>query len=386
MEYFRFQLISSILLAVLTVLVVADNATSATTSTSSTSTQSASLTDTTDSFWFPLVGLSDTASVVWGANVSMLGRSRVTGDVDPNWKAFEIAVNNTNPVPPDAIENPRTPLVIVNSDDTIMRRGSLVITTNGDPTIVLGSNSALNLTGAGLPVELIIPTVPFGVNFGHINIWNGSVTLGGRYDASRINSTSWTLVPESASGNSTFLKDGTQKTNVTLTFRGHSESFPAILDINHDAIILPSSFNCSYNVIESLVVRINSPNTSDPMLNVVIPSNLTASTDRCIQLQENDPNNHKVILGRPFFQATYAYVDKEGQVYLAAAHQYDLGIDAQPFNPTATMTPAASPPPPPSPTPTKNAAGSLKITDTLPSTGLCLAILTLVVSMTVMIV
>jgi hypothetical protein len=244
----------------------------------------------------------------------------------------------------------------------------------------------LNLTGAGLGVDLFIPTVPFGINFGHINIWNGSVILGGRYDANRINSTSWALLPESANGNSTFLKDGTQKVNVTLTFRGRSESFPATLDINHDAIVLPSSFNCSNAVVESLAVGVNSPNSSDPILNVVIPSNLTSSTDRCIQLAENDPNNNIVLLGRPFFQATYAYVDKEGQLYLAAAHRYDLGIDAQPFNPTATMTPAASPPPRPSPTPTKNAADSLRTTNTFSSTRLYLAVLILVVSMTAILV
>jgi hypothetical protein len=377
MEHFRFRLISSTLLAVFAVLVVADNATSSTTSTSSTSTRSASLTDTTNSFWFPLVGLSAFAPLRWGANVSMLNPSHVAGDVDPNWKTFEIVVNNTNPVPPDAIENQQRPLVIVNSNDTRMRDGSLVVTTNGDPTIVLGSNSTLNLTGTGLPAELLIPTVPFGINFGLINTWNGSVTLGGRYDANRINSTSWTLLPEYPNGNPTLLQYGQQEARVTLTYQGRSESFPAVLDINYYAIDLPSDFNCSDTSVESLVVGINNPNVSEPILNIAIPSNLINSPDRCMQL------NGEVILGAPFFQAAYTYVDKDGHVYLAAAHQYDLDIDAQPFNPTATMTPVA---PPPSPKPKKNAASSLRITDNFLSTDLWRTFLTLVVWMTVMLV
>lgn len=336
---------------------------------SSSATQSATVipVDTRDSWWFPLLGLSDDKSIRWGANVSTLNRKHVNGDVSPDWKAFEIVVNDTNPVPPEAPEIYDGPQIIVNSDSDIHSDGSLVVTTNGDQTLVLGPNSALNLTEPSFADDLIIPTVPFGINYGHHGVWNGSVTLGSRYDANRIASTSWTLIPETTEGNSTFLKDGTQRLNVTLLFRGKSTTLPGLLDINNDALILPSSVNCTNLVIESLTVNINSATQADPLLKVVIPSNLTSSADRCIQLAEHDPNNNRVVLGRPFFQAAYAYVDARGRIYLAAAHQYDLGIDARPFDAKATLSPAAQPPSPspPAPSPTQNAARKVGVAGSL---------------------
>lgn len=61
-----------------------------------------------------------------------------------------------------------------------------------------------------------------------------------------------------------------------------------------------------------------------------------------------------MILGRPFFQAAYAYVDETGQIFLTAANQYKLEIFALPFQANQTLEIPASPTPTqPAPSPTK---------------------------------
>src|SRR5450432_1889993 len=127
---------------------------------------------------------------------------------------YPVIVNNSNPTPPDSQQN-LVPGSI--QDAQVMAnepRDSLVITTNVDHTLVLGSNSALNITVSSLPPDAktpTIPTVPFGLNLGQRDVWNGSLILGdsilgASYDANRVATGCWALIPESRNGQGMILQ------------------------------------------------------------------------------------------------------------------------------------------------------------------------------------
>jgi hypothetical protein len=126
----------------------------------------------------------------------------------------------------------------------------------------------------------------------------------------------------------------------------------AVIDFNADAISLSSSYSCRLN----FSIGISNPNIPNTNLEVLIPTNLTKSEARCIV---KSPGDDTITLGRPFFQAAYTYVDANGQIYLAQANQYNLGIQPQNFTASATLTP---PPAPPSSPPIHNSATALTLT------------------------
>lgn len=166
------------------------------------------------------------------------------------------------------------------------------------------------------------------MNLGKKGVWNGSVTLSGTYDRQRVNSSSWITVPQWANlnGSTTFLQNGTMEFWVFLTQRVHTADDVtgrrAVLDINTDAIIVPSSYECKQPAVEIFAPL----NTIKRDYEIAIPDNLTGSKDRCYP-RKTAPNNSRaddVILSRTFFQAAYVYVDTNGQVYMAQAHRYDI--------------------------------------------------------------
>lgn len=266
---------------------------------------------------------------------------------------YEILVSNSTYLPSSGFtECDETPNVLADAfSDTsagLITYPSLEgLSPMEEPKLIIGPNSPLEIE-LEFPQKCssiyVLETVPFGINLGHFGVWNGSMTFSGSYDSNRIASKAWSLVPETANGNSTFLQNGTQDVSVTI----NSNALVATLDINANSIALPSSISCN-----NLVITFAGLNTTQS-LDITIPSNLTA---RC-----SSSGSAGVILGRPFFQAAYAYIDETGQIFLTAANQYSLTVIPEPFQADATLEIPASPTPLWTAAPTgKSAAPQMKL-------------------------
>lgn len=160
----------------------------------------------------PFTGFGDSDSDIWG--VSVINQA----DPAPPQPAFnEIIVNNSTYLPSSGFtECNETPNVLVDAITEDGRDAAPLITYPSSEGIspleerklIVGLNSPLEVELSN-PQECtsiyLVETVPLGINLGRYGFWNGSITFQGLYDANRIASTSWFLVPESANGNSTFL-------------------------------------------------------------------------------------------------------------------------------------------------------------------------------------
>ncbi|KAF2805469.1 uncharacterized protein BDZ99DRAFT_539866 [Mytilinidion resinicola] len=308
-------------------------------------TQNPTPTVTDEGFWFPLVGLSDDISKPWGANISTLH----AGSYNLNFTPYAITVNDGDSVSPAAASTTDSP---VNFEMQHSDGGSsnadqiLIVAPTGDHTLSLGLNSSLGVTSPGKD-DLASSTVPFGLNLGRNGTWNGSITLNGYYDAARINSTSWISVGPypRINGNTTVLESGKQTVEIFLRGRNPSISSRArnaTFDFNNDAIILPNGFDCGDNIAINII-----SDTSDTLVNydLAVPGYLMDAEGRCRAHKHSDDDLADITLGRPFFQATYAYVNETGALFLAQANNYDLPIDAKRFHASETLTPPAGPPP-----------------------------------------
>lgn len=282
------------------------------------------ITNTNSLYYIPFSGFTGGDSSPWGVQVQ---NSTPTNGLDPPLVLYEIVVSNsTVPDAPGGYTGcQQASLNIVKSQGLPV--GSpipLLAEPSTTNTLVLGSNSSLEAGGRDAddcPNIVVVPTVPFGLNLGREGAWDGSVMLGGWFDSNRVASTSWFLVPESST--STILQGGQQVVTVTIA----SVPVSATLDFNHDSLVLPSSIPCNSNITITFA----------PSVDITIPSSLTSGS-RC-----SSSGSGPATLGRPFFQAAYAYVDTAGQVFLTAANQYNLSVFPAEFQANATLQVPASP-------------------------------------------
>jgi len=172
-----------------------------------------------------------------------------------------------------------------------------------------------------------IETVPFGLNIGNRDFYNGSLVLGGWYDANSIASTSWHLIPESV-GNSSFLETGMLEISVLV----NSQSYNAVLDYTgswyqfHDGL----EGACRNDDFIISFPGADGGETFDISLNLTKSHNL----DLC----DDEIGGTAMDLGLPFFQEIYTYVDKMGQIYItAASHLKAATVNMQPFDANATL-------------------------------------------------
>ncbi|KAF2006493.1 hypothetical protein P154DRAFT_615242 [Amniculicola lignicola CBS 123094] len=207
-----------------------------------------------------------------------------------------------------------------------------------NPLLFLGPDSNLSaFTNEAGRNDVDIPTLPFGLNLGFLWRFNGSITLNAYYDANRINSTSWIPLPNSAKSQaeSTFLFNGT----FPFSAKVNNTACTAILDFNSDAIVLPPGYSCKDLTVEIV--------DAEPKYNIHIPEYLLSNTTRCLVRNEtvlnSDPRKDTVVLGKPFFQAAYVYVEKSGQVYIARANDYDLAPKPEKFDKGAILRPPGQP-------------------------------------------
>lgn len=272
----------------------------------------------------------------------------VTFDEGESETLYTISINNSSPAVVNGVDpdGPGTFESAVFADSEI-HGNSIQLVRNNNDSLVLGTNSFFNITSSSSLGWASTATVPFGINLGHNEIWNGSLVLGGSYDANRITSGSWALIPES-SQNGTFITTGQQNlTNATLELPNTAEQdlqvYPAVIDFNNEAIILPKDINyCASDFVVKLNILLQNAaaETTPGTLEVLIPGNIKSSPGRC----KSSSSASVLVLGKPFFQAAYIMVpNPSGQVWLINAHQCDLPPQPEPFSTQAALTAASAP-------------------------------------------
>ncbi|KAF7165694.1 hypothetical protein CNMCM6106_001805 [Aspergillus hiratsukae] len=312
-----------------------------------------------DRWVVPLVGLSEDVTTPWGANVT-------SGDGTVNAYTISVGQGDSDN---DGGENGNQLLnrtqYALNAQyigDLNGNHVNLSVSQNDHHILNLGNNSHLTVTTSGIGENTPITTVPFGLNLGHKGEWNGSLAVGGLYDANRLtdDATSWISISETMNNNGTFLQTGRQTlsavilrvwkynpspsgTNTSINakvkrsgpFSVSDESepsivYPARLDLTSDSLILPRDW-CGRNITLEINMFPNRVASVSSSILIGIPANLTDSSSRCSFEQDTE----EIVLGRPFFQAAYLYVEATGEVRILPANQYDLPPKPVPFNATA---------------------------------------------------
>ncbi|GIK05112.1 hypothetical protein Aspvir_009213 [Aspergillus viridinutans] len=313
-----------------------------------------------DRWVVPLVGLSDDVTTPWGANVT-------SGNGTVN--AYTISVgqgdsDNHGGENGSQLLN-RTQYALMDAQfigDVNGNHVNLSVSQPDHHILNLGNDSHLTVTTSGIDEDTSIKTVPFGLNLGHKGEWNGSLALGGFYDANRLtdDATSWISIAETMNSNGTFLQTGKQTlsavilrvwkynpgpsgTNTSINakvkrsgpFSVSDESepsivYPARLDMTSDSLILPRDW-CGRNITLEINMFPNRVASATSSILIGIPGNLTDNRSRC----SFEQNTEEIVLGRPFFQAAYLYVDVTGEVRILPANQYNLPPKPVPFNATA---------------------------------------------------
>ncbi|KAJ6130399.1 hypothetical protein N7512_003179 [Penicillium capsulatum] len=244
------------------------------------------------------------------------------------------------------------------------------------PSLVLGTDS--NLIVQGPDSNQSLPTLPFGLTLGREGHWNGSLVLGGSYDQNRIFQQRWAPVPETTA-DTTFLSNGTQSVGTIgirrWTYLGDADlgisstiqpatpfgnsraqdvtSLDAILDFSSEKLVLPSPDFCGRNISLQFNVGVNSEGQF-LRFDVPISGDLTASPSRC-----SGDAERTIVLGIPFFQSAYLYVDEDEKIYFSAANRFDLPPKVVPFKVDDYLAVPSQPPSPtqstaPSPTNSAN--------------------------------
>jgi hypothetical protein len=313
-----------------------------------------------DRWVIPLVGLSEDVTTPWGANVT-------SGNGTVN--AYTVSVrrgdsdNGSGENSTELLDRTQSPLMNAQfMGDLNGNQVNLSVSQNDHHILNLGNDSHLTVTTNGVEEDTPISTVPFGLNLGHEGEWNGSLALGGFYDANRLtdDATSWISIAETMNDNGTFLQTGKQTlsavilrvwkynpspsgTNTSINakvkrsgpFSVSDESepsivYPARLDLTSDLLILPRDW-CGRNITLEINMFPNRVGSVSSSILIGIPGNLTDSSSRCSFEQDTE----EIVFGRPFFQAAYIYVDVTGEVRILPANQYDLPPKPVPFNATA---------------------------------------------------
>ncbi|KAF4215769.1 hypothetical protein CNMCM5878_007758 [Aspergillus fumigatiaffinis] len=313
-----------------------------------------------DRWVIPLVGLSEDVTTPWGANVTSGNGTVNAYTVSVGRGDSEIGSGENNTELLDRTQSPLMNAQFVG--DLNGNQVNLSVSQNDHHILNLGNDSHLTVTTSRVDEDTPIGTVPFGLNLGHKGEWYGSLALGGFYDANRLtdDAISWISIAETMNNNGTFLQTGKQTlsaailrvwkynpspsgTNTSINakvkrsgpFSVSDESepsivYPARLDLTSDSLILPRDW-CGRNITLEINMFPNRVGSVSSSILIGIPGNLTDSSSRCSFEQDTE----EIVLGRPFFQAAYIYVDVTGEVRILPANQYDLPPKPVPFNATA---------------------------------------------------
>jgi hypothetical protein len=236
---------------------------------------------------------------------------------------------------PDAKDVPKQREILGATEDS----NKLYVNKEGVQALILETNSSLTATVPDSN-DIEVPTVPFGLNLGFKDNWNGSVTFNGYYDANRVNSTSWIPLHDSEVGDyANFLHEGSIQFRARVRSEGHEEpeEFHVTLSFNQPHIVLPKSLACSALSIE--------PVNANPTYPITIPNYLISNKERC-SVRDSDETEYErtaINIGRSFFQAAYIYAQRNASVYIAQANDYDLPSRMERFDAKQILRPPPAP-------------------------------------------
>lgn len=303
----------------------------------------------------PLSGPGNHISSAWGANVTINSNSSprliplaISNDTQTgDRRSLFGSPTFTNAESPASNDNDES--LEVNFADTKY------------PQLVLGQNSVLGFSNSSKE----LPTLPFGLNIGFAGEWNGSLSFGGDYDANRIyGQTGWVSIPQANDTHSTFLATGYLAVD-SVTVRSwqyngnegdsgstlgytypYSDStadniqytVPAVLNFSSPSVVLPGKELCGKN----LTLEFNTNSNMWQYSSFVIPifAELTASSSRCSANEDigSTDSSPPMVLGIPFFQATYIYIDSNTKMWFSSVNEWNMAVDPKPFNPNGELT------------------------------------------------
>ncbi|PYH94363.1 hypothetical protein BO71DRAFT_230774 [Aspergillus ellipticus CBS 707.79] len=297
--------------------------------------------DPADNAWYiPLTGpASSPTGAAWGARIQY--NNDALNEILPiAFSANPSATATTSTSAPSATAT----LSSATSPGEGNQNGTLETPLTSTTTLLLGTDSTFNLTIDGNSSSL--STLPLGLNLGLQGKWNGSIVLGGNYDANRIYDEShWQTLPETSAGNTSFISTGlssisavvlqlyssTPNTSAsaataypfdTTTVDETSKNLTALLDFNSEVISVPDDKWCGRNIS----VVFNPASEAYPEFEIPIWAELIPAGQRCVVAGDT------VTLGRPFFQATYLYVTAEGDLYFSSVTTEDLEVQLKTFD------------------------------------------------------
>ncbi|KAJ5820230.1 hypothetical protein N7474_005821 [Penicillium riverlandense] len=344
----------------------------------------------------PLSGPGNDISSAWGANVTTNSNS------SPRLIPPTISNDTQNGVRSSLFGYTAT---FINAESPASSHSNKFLEVNladtKEPQLVLGQNSLLGSSDSTKE----LPTVPFGLNIGFAGEWNGSLSFGGIYDANRIyGQTGWESIPEANDTKSTFLTTGNLAVD-SVTVRSwqyngdegdsgssawytypYSDStadniqytVPGVLNFSSPSVVLPGKELCGKN----LTLEFNTNSNMWQYTSFVIPifADLTASSSRCSVNEDiGNTDSPPMVLGIPFFQATYIYVDSNTKIWFSSVNEWNMAFDPKPFNANGELTnpkiPASATQAAKTPTSTANGGGKVY------STGDFVAIVTMGLSL-----
>ncbi|KAJ5624259.1 hypothetical protein N7510_000568 [Penicillium lagena] len=332
-----------------------------------------------NSWIIPLSGPGNDISSAWGVNVTTNSNSSPRLIALAISNDTQIGVLSSSSGSSAVLINAESPAINDNNESLEVN-----LTDPKDSQLVLGQNSVLGFSDSTKELS----TVPFGLNIGFAGEWNGSLSFGGNYDANRIyGQTGWVSIPEANDTQSTFLATGYLPVD-SVTVRSwqynsdegdsgstlgytypYSDStadniqytVPAVLNFSSPSVVLPSKELCGKN----LTLEFNTNSKMWQYTSFVIPifAELTASSSRCSANEDigNTSSSSPVVLGIPFFQATYIYVDSNTKMWFSSVNEWNMSFSPKPFNANGELTnpkiPASVTQAATTPTPTENGDG-----------------------------
>lgn len=318
---------------------------------------------------FPIAGLSDDPSAPWGVDVSAITSD---GRPDPNSNTLRhLAFSSNSSLSPQDVTSTQSIYSSATSYGPDNSQSQMWIPAIGG-NLNLGPNNNLTVstptTSSGSTISIVnnsFTALPFGLNLGRANAWNGSLVFGGSYDTNRLADRAWHKLP--GAPNSFFVVSGREEIgsssgpNVTVGRPPPGTQQRVILDFTSDAVTLTPGASVGSNCGQSLPIAISGASWS-------IDGALLQAPNRCTQ---NDPSvpDGTVILGKPFFQATYLYADADSSLYIAQAGSMNLPPNPTPFASSQPIKSAPSSPPAPSPSSKSTSGASPPLTATVTSYG-----------------
>lgn len=337
-----------------------------------------------DSTWIlPLSPPGNEVSSAWGANIISKSNSSPHPVPLVISNGTQAGASNTSSAASSALLSSASELPASNNGSKWLQ---VNLANTNNPQLLLGQNAVLGFSDT----SQTLPTVPFGLNLGLAGRWNGSVIFGGDYDANRIyDELRWKSVPESNNTQSTFLATGILSVD-SVTVRSYhypgdpgllrtpgyydypfpysiadtiQYTVPAILNFSSNSVVLPDNGLCGKNL--TLTFNPKSRGIDYPPFDIPLFADLTASSNRCSEDQNiGKTNASAMILGIPFFQAAYIYVDSDTTLWFSSVNEWSMPVNPMPFNSSIWL---GNPPIPASvtqtaaiPTSTKGNGGKIK--------------------------